>query len=71
MVCQERDFIERNGTWLLTVTGMFAACIGGLLTYFLKSRCYFIRCCGSECRRDTVTLDPRDVRIDTTISNQS
>ena len=30
------DFIMRNGGWLITVVGVFSACVGGVLTYFLK-----------------------------------
>jgi hypothetical protein len=52
--CQQPDFIERNGAWIVTVTGMWAACIGGVLTYFLKSRCSRIRCCGVECNRSVL-----------------
>ena len=68
MDCPERDFIERNGTWLLTVVGMLCACTGGVLTYFLKSRCYLIKVCCVECKRDVIALDPENVKIDTTIS---
>ena len=57
--CPDPDFIERNGAWLLTVLGMGGACAGGLLTYFLKSRCKKIQCCGLSCDRDV--LDARDV----------
>ena len=61
--CPSGDFIERNGTWLLTVIGMVVGCWGGILTYFLKSRCRKIRCWGVECVRDVVALDPKDVQI--------
>lgn len=35
-----------------------------LLTYFLKSRCKYIKCCGFECTRDVLTLDPKDIQIE-------
>ena len=54
--CSQPDFIERNGAWLLTVTGVIATCVGGMFTYFLKSRCKHIRVCGMECERDVVSL---------------
>jgi len=59
------DFIERNGTWLLGVLGIFATCVGGMFTYFLKSRCTRIRLCGSECTRQPIALDPSEVKVQT------
>ena len=53
----EPDFVERNGAWLLSVLGVVSACVGGVLTYFLKSRCSRIRCCGVECERDVLDLE--------------
>lgn len=55
--CPEPDFIERNGTWLLTVIGMLTGCIGGVLTYFLKSRCKHIKVGCMECDRQVVELE--------------
>lgn len=62
--CPQPDFIERNGAWVLTIAGMGAACVGTVLTYFLKSRCRKIRCCGLECDRTPVELDAADVEIE-------
>ena len=50
------DFVERNGAWLLSVLGIFSACVSGMLVYFLKSRCVHIKCCGFECTRDVLDL---------------
>ena len=62
-----QDFIERNGTWVLSIIAMFAACIGGVLTYFLKSRCRTIRCCGVMCERKVLELEgAAAVQINTT-----
>lgn len=61
--CPDPDFIERNGAWVLTVIGVGAACVGTVLTYFLKSRCRRIRCCGMECDRTPVSLEATDVEI--------
>lgn len=66
--CPQPDFIERNGTWLLTLIGMWAACFGALLTYFLKSRCKRISCCGVSCDRDVLSLSAEDVRVTATTS---
>lgn len=52
----EPDFVERNGTWLLSMIGILVTCFSGLLAYFLKSRCMTIKCCGGECTRDVLDL---------------
>ena len=33
------NFIQVNGTWVLTFTGLISACVGTTFVYFLKSRC--------------------------------
>jgi hypothetical protein len=68
--CPERDFIERNGTWVLGMVAACFTCVGGMFTYFLKSRCYYMKCCGVELKRDVLELEPDMVRVDTTKSNQ-
>jgi len=50
------DFIERNGTWVLSMFGAATACVSSLLVYCLKSRCTKIKCCGCELARDTIEL---------------
>ncbi len=66
----EPDFIERNGAWVLTVVGVGVGCIGTLLTYFLKSRCSKIACCGLNCERDVVKLEPFQIQVMDTSSNR-
>ena len=61
--CPTPDFLERNGPWLLTVIGLLTGCIATMLSYFLKSRCKNIKCCGAECVREVVTLEARDARV--------
>ena len=61
--CPDPDFIEKNGAWLLTVLAGITACFGGVLTYFLKSRCSRIQCWGMSCVRDVVELKPKDVVV--------
>ena len=63
--CPDPDFVEKNGAWLLTVIGLVTAAIGAVLTYFLKSRCKKIKCCGIVCDRDVVELKPDDIDIKT------
>lgn len=53
--CSPPDFIERNGTWLLTLIGVAGGGMGAILTYFLKSRCTRIDLCCLKCRRDPLT----------------
>jgi hypothetical protein len=48
------DFIERNGTWVLSMMGAVLTCIGIIFTYFLKSRCTRVKCCGFECERQPI-----------------
>jgi len=57
------DFIMRNGGWLITVIGLFSACVGAVLTYFLKSRCSEVKCLGLYCKRQPVVLAPDDVEV--------
>jgi hypothetical protein len=57
----EPDFIERNGTWILSMVGVMGACVSGLLMYMIKSRCRNIKCCGAECDREVVALEPTSV----------
>jgi hypothetical protein len=66
VACPDADFIEKNGTWVLTVVGLAVGCVGTVLTYFLKSRCSRIACCGGECVREVVKLDEQK----TTTSNE-
>ena len=53
----EPDFVERNGTWILSVLGVTMTCVSGILAYFLKSRCRSIKCCGVQCERDVLNLE--------------
>ena len=61
--CDEADFIEKHGTFVLTVVGVVSGTAGMFLTYFLKSRCKHIKCWGIECTRDVLTLDPKNIEI--------
>lgn len=59
--CPEPDFLERNGAWLLTVIGGLGTGVGMLLTYFLKSRCKHIECCGVVCDREVLDLNDKQI----------
>jgi hypothetical protein len=56
------DFIERNGTWVLSMVGVLSACLGTIFAYFLRSRCKTIRCCGVVCERQPVELTAAEIR---------
>jgi hypothetical protein len=51
------NFIEVNGTWVITFTGILSACVSGTLVYFLRSRCTQIKCFCFECKRIPITED--------------
>jgi hypothetical protein len=48
---------------MLGLVGIMATCAGGLLSYFIKSRCYVIKCCGAACYRDVVDIETSDASI--------
>ena len=56
MSSYQPDFIERNGTWVLSVLGVCVSCLGAVLSYMLKSRCTKLKCCGFEIERDVLEL---------------
>ena len=63
VACPSPDFLEKNGSWLLTVIGLGIGCVGTVLTYFLRSRCKEIKCWGVQCTRDVVALEPSEIEI--------
>lgn len=69
--CTEPDFIEKHGTWLLTVVAGLSGGVGVLFSYFLKSRCSKIKCLCGECHREVVVLHPKDAEIATSSKSES
>ena len=63
--CPDPDFIEKNGTWLLTAIAGVTGTLGVLLTYFLKSRCKKLQCCCIKVERDPVVITSDDLEADT------
>lgn len=57
------DFLQRNGTWLLTLAGLIIGCVGAVLTYFLKSRCTEISFGCVSCKRQPLELQASDINI--------
>ena len=73
LIIGEPDFLERNGTFLLTALGLMGGCVGSMMVYFLKSRCSEIKLCWGcvNCVRQPLPVDmvevsanPRVVRND-------
>ncbi len=62
--CPEPDWLEKHSSFVLTLVGILSGLFGMVFTYFLKSRCKTIKCCGLECDRQVVELDPKDVRVE-------
>jgi hypothetical protein len=64
LICESpASFLEKNGTFVLTLVGIISTGIGIVFTYFLKSRCTEIKCFGLFCKRHPLELDVSDVEI--------
>ena len=64
LICESSpDFLEKHGSFFLTLFGVFTGVAGLVLTYFLKSRCTEIKCFGMFCRRKPLDLNVNDVEI--------
>ena len=64
LICESpASFLEKNGTFVLTLFGIVSTGIGIVLTYFLKSRCVEIKCWGIFCKRQPLELDVSDIEI--------
>jgi len=59
------DWLEKHSTFVLTFSGILGAGLTVVLTYFLKSRCKKIKCCGLECDRTPVELTPDQIELQT------
>lgn len=59
LIIGEPDFLERNGTFLLTALGIIGGCVGSMMVYFLKSRCSEIKLCWGcvNCVREPLPVD--------------
>ena len=42
-------------SFIIALVGIGSACVGGFLTFLLRSRCRTIKCCGIECEREVVS----------------
>ena len=65
--CPEDDWLQKHSGFVITMVGVLGGGLGVLLSYFLKSRCTKIKCCGLSCDREPITLTP--AQIDMTSPN--
>ena len=42
-------------SFIIALVGIGSACMGGFLTFLLRSRCRTIKCCGVECEREVLS----------------
>ena len=56
-IYRETDWLEKHQFFVLTLIGLLGGGCGVLLTYFLRSRCTKIMCCGMGCDREPLTVD--------------
>ena len=69
MICGSTDFLEKHSTFVITFSGIVSATIGGIFTYFLKSRCTSIKCCCVKFDRDPIPLSPDQITIEQATPN--
>ena len=55
------SWLERHEGWTITMVGVLGGGLGVLLTYFLRSRCTKIKCCGLGCDREPLTVEQIEV----------
>ena len=61
--CPQPDFLEKHSTFILTLCGVLGGGAAVMFTYFLKSRCKKIKCCGVECDRSPIQLNTNDITV--------
>ena len=59
------DWLQKHNAFLLTLIASLSACVGIVLTYFLKSRCKNIKTPCVSCDRDVLVLEPQSVEVST------
>lgn len=63
------NFIQLNGSFILTFMAVLTGCTSGLFVYVLKSRCSNIKCCWGllSCIREPIpATDLDNIQITTT-----
>lgn len=59
------SWLEKHEGFMITMVGLIGGGLGGLLAYFMRSRCTKIKCCGAGCVREPLTVQEIKV-IDST-----
>ena len=60
------DFLSKHSTFVLTLVGLLSAFFGGVLSFFLRSRCSRIQMGCFSCERQPVELDASQTEVVTT-----
>ena len=55
--CEDKDFLEKHSTFVMTALSLVGAGLTVLLTFCLKSRCSRVRCCGLSFERQPIPID--------------
>ena len=64
LICESPpDWLEKHNGFVLTLVASLSACFGVIFSYFLKSRCSKIKCCGLECIRTPIELKPDQIEV--------
>ena len=64
LICESPpDWLEKHSTFVLTFVASISACMGVVLTYFLKSRCKKLKFCCIECDRTPIELEANQIEI--------
>ena len=67
LICESSpDFLQKHGSFFLTLFGVLTGVTGVVFTYFLRSRCTEIKCWGIFCKRKPLDLDTADIEITST-----
>lgn len=69
----EPDWLEKHGTFILTLLGLLGGGASGLIMYFLKSRCSNIKLCWGavSCIREPLPADMIEVSAAPRIQRQT
>ena len=61
------DWLETHESFVLTTVASVGGAFGILLTYFLKSRCTEIKCCGVRCRRTPIEIPASHISVENNV----
>lgn len=72
IIIGEQDWLQRNGTFLITALGLLGGCAGSMMVYFLKSRCSEIKLCWGavSCIREPLPANMIEVSANPRVQRQ-